>query len=90
MICKKCETECDLRAGKALRWLAFFFLGLIASVAIAWIACLFIDPELRRGFVDFCARWLVAAIAFPFYLPFIIPPLFAVISLCIAVYKCSS
>ena len=90
MICKKCETECDLRAGKALRWLTFFFLGLIASVAIAWIACLFIDPELRRGFVDFCARGLlVGAIAFPFYLPFIIPPLFAVISLCIAVYKCS-
>lgn len=89
MICKKCETECDLRAGKALRWLTFFFLGIIASVAIAWIACLFIDPELRRGFVDFCARWLVAAIAFPFYLPFIIPPLFAVVSLCIAVYKCS-
>lgn len=89
MICKKCETECDLRAGKALRWLKFFFLSLIASVAIAWIACLFIDPELRRGFVDFCARWLVAAIAFPFYLPFIIPPLFAIVSLCIAVYKCS-
>lgn len=89
MICKKCETECDLRAGKTLRWLKFFFLSLIASVAIAWIACLFIDPELRRGFVDFCARGLVAAIAFPFYLPFIIPPLFAVISLCIAVYKCS-
>lgn len=89
MICKKCGTECDLRAGKALCWLKFFFLSLVASVAIAWIACLFIDPELRRGFVDFCARWLVAAIAFPFYLPFIIPPLFAVISLCIAVYKCS-
>ena len=79
MICKKCETECDLRAGKTLRWLKFFFLSLIASVAIAWIACLFIDPELRRGFVDFCARGLlVGAIAFPFYLPFIIPPLFAV------------
>lgn len=89
MICKKCETECDLRAGKALRWLKFFFLSLIASVAIAWIASLFIDPELRRGFVDFCARWLVAAIAFPFYLPFIIPPLFAVISLCIAIFNCS-
>lgn len=89
MICKKCETECDLRAGKALRWLKFFFLSLVASVAIAWIASLFIDPELRRGFVNFCARWLVAAIAFPFYLPFIIPPLFAVVSLCIAVYKCS-
>ncbi len=90
MICKKCETECDLRAGKALRWLTFFFLGLIASVAIAWIACLFIDPELRRGFADFCARGLlVGAIAFPFYLPFIIPPLFAVVSLCIAIYKCS-
>lgn len=90
MICKKCETECDLRAGKNLRWLKFFFLSLVASVAIAWIACLFIDPELRRGFVDFCARGLlVGAIAFPFYLPFIIPPLFAVISLCIAVYKCS-
>ena len=89
MICKKCETECDLRAGKALRWLKFFFLSLVASVAIAWIASLFIDPELRRGFVDFCARWLVAAIAFPFYLPFIIPPLFAVVSLCIAIYKCS-
>lgn len=89
MICKKCETECDVHAGKALRWLKFFFLSLVASVAIAWIACLFIDPELRRGFVDFCTRGLVAAIAFPFYLPFIIPPLFAVISLCIAVYKCS-
>jgi len=89
MICKKCETECDLRAGKALCWLKFFFLSLVASVAIAWIACLFIDPELRRGFVDFCARWLVAAIAFPFYLPFIIPPLFAVVSQCIAIYKCS-
>lgn len=90
MICKKCETECDLRAGKTLRWLKIFFLSLVASVAIAWIACLFIDPELRRGFVDFCARGLlVGAIAFPFYLPFIIPPLFAVISLCIAVYKCS-
>jgi len=90
MICKKCETECDLRAGKTLRWLKFFFVSLVASVAIAWIACLFIDPELRRGFVDFCARGLlVGAIAFPFYLPFIIPPLFAVISLCIAVYKCS-
>lgn len=89
MICKKCETECDLRAGKALRWLKFFFLSLVASVAIAWIASLFIDPELRRGFVDFCARWLVAAIAFPFYLPFIILPLFAVVSLCIAIYKCS-
>ena len=90
MICKKCGRECDLRAGKALRWLKFFFLSLVASVAIAWIACLFIDPELRRGFVDFCARGLlVGAIAFPFYLPFIIPPLFAVISLCIAVYKCS-
>ena len=90
MICKKCETECDLRAGKALRWLKFFFVSLVASVAIAWIACLFIDPELRRGFVDFCARGLlVGAIAFPFYLPFIIPPLFAVVSLCIAIYKCS-
>ncbi len=90
MICKKCGRECDLRAGKALRWLKIFFLSLVASVAIAWIACLFIDPELRRGFVDFCARGLlVGAIAFPFYLPFIIPPLFAVISLCIAVYKCS-
>lgn len=89
MICKKCETECNLRAGKALRWLKFFFLSLIASVAIAWIASLFIDPELRRGFVDFCARWLVAAIAFPFYLPFIIPPLFAIVSLCIAIFNCS-
>ena len=90
MICKKCETECDLRAGKALRWLKIFFLSLVASVAIAWIACLFIDPELRRGFVDFCARGLlIGAIAFPFYLPFIIPPLFAVVSLCIAIYKCS-
>lgn len=90
MICKKCETECDLRAGKALRWLKIFFLSLVASVAIAWIACLFIDPELRRGFVDFCARGLlVGAIAFPFYLPFIIPPLFAIVSLCIAIYKCS-
>ena len=90
MICKKCETECDLRAGKNLRWLKFFFLSLVASVAIAWIASLFIDPELRRGFADFCARGLlVGAIAFPFYLPFIIPPLFAVVSLCIAVYKCS-
>ena len=89
MICKKCETECDLRAGKALRWLKFFFVSLVASVAIAWIASLFIDPELRRGFVDFCARWLVAAIAFPLYLPFIIPPLFAIVSLCIAIYKCS-
>ena len=89
MICKKCETECDLRAGKALCWLKFFFVSLVASVAIAWIACLFIDLELRRGFVDFCARWLVAAIAFPFYLPFIIPPLFAIVSLCIAIYKCS-
>ena len=90
MICKKCETECDLRAGKTLRWLKFFFLSLVASVAIAWIACLFIDPELRRGFADFCARGLlVGAFAFPFYLPFIIPPLFAVVSLCIAIYKCS-
>ena len=90
MNCKKCETECDLRAGKTLRWLKIFFVSLVASVAIAWIACLFIDPELRRGFADFCARGLlVGAIAFPFYLPFIIPPLFAVISLCIAVYKCS-
>lgn len=90
MICKKCETECDLRAGKALRWLKFFFLSLIASVAIAWIASLFIDPELRRGFVDFCARGLLlGAFAFPIYLPFIIPPLFAVVSLCIAIYKCS-
>ena len=90
MICKKCETECDLRAGKALRWLTFFFLGLIASVAIAWIASLFIDPELRRGFVDFCARGLLlGAFAFPIYLPFIIPPLFAIVSLCIAIYKCS-
>ena len=89
MICKKCETECDVHAGKALCWLKFFFISLVASVAIAWIACLFIDPELRRGFEDFCARWLVAAIAFPFYLPFIIPPLFAVISLCIAIFNCS-
>ncbi|MBR4008259.1 hypothetical protein [Fibrobacter sp.] len=89
MICKKCETECDLRAGKALRWLKFFFVSLVASVAIAWIACLFINPELRRGFVDFCARWLVAAIAFPFYLPFIIPPLYAIVSLCIAIFNCS-
>lgn len=90
MICKKCETECDLHAGKALRWLKFFFLSLVASVAIAWIACLFIDPELRRGFVDFCARGLLlGAFAFPIYLPFIIAPLFAVVSLCIAVYKCS-
>lgn len=89
MICKKCETECDVHAGKALRWLKFFFLSLIASVAIAWIASLFIDPELRRGFVDFCARWLVAAIAFPFYLPFIIPPLFAIVSLCITIFNCS-
>ena len=90
MICKKCETECDLRAGKALRWLNFFFLSLIASVAIAWIASLFIDPELRRGFVDFCARGLlVGAFAFPIYLPFIIPTIFAIVSLCIAVYKCS-
>jgi energy-converting hydrogenase Eha subunit C len=39
--------------------------------------------------VDFCARWLVAAIAFPFYLPFIIPPLFAIVSLCIAIFNCS-
>ena len=30
-----------------------------------------------------------SAIAFPFYLPCIIPPLFAIVSLCIAVYKCS-
>ena len=90
MICKKCETECDLRAGKALRWLKFFFVSLVASVAIAWIACLFIDPELRRGFVDFCARGLLlGAFAFPIYLPFIIPPLFAIVSLCIAIYKCS-
>ena len=90
MICKKCETECDLRAGKALRWLKFFFLSLVASVAIAWIACLFIDPELRRGFADFCARGLLlGALAFPIYLPFIIAPLFAVVSLCIAIYKCS-
>lgn len=90
MICKKCETECDLRAGKTLRWLKFFFVSLVASVAIAWIACLFIDPELRRGFVDFCARGLlVGAIAFPFYLPFIIPPLFAIVSLCIAIFNCS-
>ena len=89
MICKKCETECNLRAGKALRWLKFFFVSLVASVAIAWIASLFIDPELRRGFVDFCARWLVAAIAFPFYLPFIIPPLFAIVSLCITIFNCS-
>lgn len=90
MICKKCETECDLHAGKALRWLKFFFVSLVASVAIAWIACLFIDPELRRGFVDFCAKGLlVGAIAFPLYLPFIIPTIFAIVSLCIAVYKCS-
>lgn len=89
MISKKFGRECDLRAEKALRWLKIFFLSLVASVAIAWIACLFIDPELRRGFVDFCARWLVAAIAFPIYLPFIIPPLFAIVSLCIAIYKCS-
>lgn len=90
MICKKCETECNLRAGKALRWLKFFFLSLVASIAIAWIACLFIDPELRRGFVDFCARGLLlGAFAFPIYLPFIIPPLFAIVSLCIAIYKCS-
>lgn len=90
MICKKCETECDVHAGKALCWLKFFFLSLVASVAIAWIACLFIDPELRRGFVDFCARGLLlGAFAFPIYLPFIIAPLFAVVSLCIAVYKCS-
>jgi len=89
MICKKCGREYDLRAGKALCWLKFFFLSLVASVAIAWIASLFIDPELRRGFVDFCARWLVAAIAFPIYLPFIIPPLFAIVSLCIAIFNCS-
>ena len=90
MICKKCGRKCDVHAGKALHWLKFFFLSLVASVAIAWIACLFIDPELRRGFADFCARGLlVGAIAFPFYLPFIIAPLFAVVSLCIAIYKCS-
>lgn len=90
MICKKCGREYDVHAGKALRWLKFFFLSLVASVAIAWIACFFIDPELRRGFVDFCARGLLlGAFAFPIYLPFIIAPLFAVVSLCIAVYKCS-
>lgn len=90
MICKKYETECDVHAGKALCWLKFFFLSLVASVAIAWIACLFIDPELRRGFVDFCARGLLlGAFAFPIYLPFIIPTIFAIVSLCIAIYKCS-
>ena len=90
MICKKCGRECDIRAEKALRWMKFFFLSLLAFVAIAWIASFFLNPESRIGFVDFCARRiLVGATGLPFYQPFTILSFFVIVSLCIAIYKCS-
>lgn len=90
MICKKCGREYDIRAEKALRWMKFFFLSLLAFVAIAWIASFFLNPESRIGFVDFCARRiLVGATGLPFYQPFTILSFFVIVSLCIAIYKCS-
>lgn len=90
MICKKFGRECDICAEKALRWMKFFFLSLLAFVAIAWIASFFLNPESRIGFVDFCARRiLVGATGLPFYQPFTILSFFVIVSLCIAIYKCS-
>ena len=96
-------SECEIRAGNALRWLKIFFFSLLTSVIIAWVVSLFFDPSLKNGFVDFCARWLLfggilavlslySIIGIPFFfffLPFIGPPLFTITSLCIAIYKCS-
>jgi hypothetical protein len=87
MICKKCGREYDIRAEKALRWMKFFFLSLLAFVAIAWIASFFLNPESRIGFVDFCARrLLVGATGLPFYQLFTILSFVVIISLCIAIY----
>ena len=97
-------TECEISSQKAQRWLMFFFLSLLTTIAIAWICSLFFSHLLDNGFLDFFAKWLllgsialVASVAtiigipvfIIFYLPFFGPPLFAVVSLCIAICKCS-
>lgn len=97
-------TECEISSQKAQRWLMFFFSSLLITIAIAWVCSLFFDHLLKNGFLDFFVKWLllgsitlvaslVTIIGIPifilFYLPFFGPPLFAIVSLCIAIYKCS-
>ena len=93
-------TECEISSKKAQRWLFFFFLSLLTTIAIAWFFSLFFSHLLDNGFLDFFAKWLllgsialVAIIEIPvfiiFYLPFFGPPFFSIISFCIAIYKCS-
>ena len=97
-------TECEISSQKAQRWLMFFFLSLLTTIAIAWFFSLFFSHLLDNGFLDFFAKWLllgsialVASVAtiigipvfIIFYLPFFGPPFFSIISFCIAIYKCS-
>ena len=93
-------TECEISSQKAQRWLMFFFLSLLTTIAIAWFFSLFFSHLLDNGFLDFFAKWLllgsialVAIIGIPvfiiFFLPFFGPPFFSIISFCIAIYKCS-
>lgn len=93
-------TECEISSKKAQRWLFFFFLSLLTTIAIAWFFSLFFSHLLDNGFLDFFAKWLllgsialVAIIEIPvfiiFYLPFFGPPFFSIISFCIAICKCS-
>ncbi|MBQ3720183.1 MAG: hypothetical protein II850_04215 [Fibrobacter sp.] len=93
-------TECEISSKKAQRWLFFFFLSLLTTIAIAWFFSLFFSHLLDNGFLDFFAKWLllgsialVAIIGIPvfiiFFLPFFGPPFFSIISFCIAIYKCS-
>ena len=97
-------TECEISSQKAQRWLMFFFLSILTTIAIAWFFSLFFSHLLDNGFLDFFAKWLllgsialVACVAtiigipvfIIFYLPFFGPPFFSIISFCIAIYKCS-
>lgn len=97
-------TECEISSQKAQRWLMFFFLSFLTTIAIAWFFSLFFSHLLDNGFLDFFAKWLllgsialVASVAtiigipifIIFYLPFFGPPFFSIISFCIAIYKCS-
>ena len=97
-------TECEISSQKAQRWLMFFFLSLLTTIAIAWFFSLFFSHLLDNGFLDFFAKWLLlgsialvaslaSIIGIPvfiiFYLPLIGPPFFSIISFCIAIYKCS-
>ena len=97
-------TECEISSQKAQRWLMFFFLSLLTTIAIAWFFSLFFSHLLDNGFLDFFIKWilfgsifLIASVAtiigilffIIFYLPLFGPPFFSIISFCIAIYKCS-